>query len=113
MEEGKYKISDEVIKYIHSQLIQHPTGDGVKRAKFILNNKYLTEIDLKRIKHDLENPTDKIQFELAGGDLMLGEANKILDSIRTGNNNSTDIRRDSTINMTLGLHAQQNPDVKK
>lgn len=106
-----YKISDEVVNYIRSILNAHPIGDGVRRAKFIINNRNLTYQALKRIKHDLENANNKIQYALAGGDLMLSEINKTLGIERAGANISVDVKRDSNINVNSAVHAQQNPRI--
>jgi len=106
-----YKISDKVINYIRSILTAHPTGDGVRRAKFIINNRDLTYQSLKRIKHDLENSVDKIQYALAGGDLMLAEINAILGAERNGVNISQNTGSEAKINVNTATHAQQNPRI--
>jgi hypothetical protein len=103
-----YKIPDNILSFINSELIKHPTGDGVRRAKFILKNRILTKDAIKRIKHDFSSISDNISYNLAGGQLMLNFINNILNSATTQNNISNNVKRDSNINVNSAVHAQQN-----
>ncbi len=109
-----YEIHDDILKHISNELIKHPTGDGVRRAKFILRNKVLTKLDLERIKHDFKiiNDGNKIAYELAGGNLMMIVINKILNSESNNNKLSKEIKQDSNVNVNSAIHAQQNPRIR-
>ena len=109
----RYKIHEDILNHISNELIKHPTGDGVRRAKFILNNKILTLSDIKRIKHDfkLVDENNKIAYELAGGNLMMIVINKILNSKTTNNELSKQVKQDANVNVNSAIHAQQNPRI--
>jgi 8-oxo-dGTP diphosphatase len=102
-----------VIKYIQTVLVSNPTGEGVKRAKFIVRNGVLTYQELKGLKHlfDTFNPqTDsKAQYALAGGDLMKAFIEKTLQSERDGVEKSKEIKRDMTVDVNLGTKPYQTP----
>jgi 8-oxo-dGTP pyrophosphatase MutT (NUDIX family) len=70
----QYKIPPDILKGIQATLVSNPTGEGVKRAKFMLNNGSITYQAMKRLKNffDYFNPQsgDKMQYALAGGDGM-------------------------------------------
>ena len=81
-----FPIPEKIIKQIKSVMVKHPNAEGVKRAKFIVNNKQLTYQALKRIKHffDNYNPESdgKEKYELAGGVLMRDFIERTLGSNR-------------------------------
>lgn len=106
-----YKIPDKIINYIKSVLVRYPNNDGVRRAKFITNNGKLTYQALKRIKHDLENSTNKIQYALSGGEEMLNYINSLLGIERKNIDISKETKQDSTVDLNLAIHAQQNPEL--
>ena len=110
----RHQIHKDILQHISNELIKHPTGDGVRRAKFILRNKILTKLDLERIKHDFKAVTDenRIAYELAGGDMMMVVINKILNSETANNELSKKVRQDGTVNVNSALHAQQNPNIR-
>ena len=115
----RYKIPDNIINYIQSVLIANPTGSGIRRAKFLINNNgVITFQALTRIKHDLENAGDNIQLEnagdniqykLSGGKYMLGFINSLFASETSGREISNRATQDSDIELNLGTSAQQNP----
>jgi len=107
-----YKIPSEVLKRINSVLVSNPHGEGVKRAKNILKNGYLTYQGMKGLKHffDYYNPeTDKLQYELAGGDLMKSFVERTLNQDRDGVERSDRIKRDLSVDVNLGTKASQMP----
>jgi len=109
----RHEIHKDILQHISNELIKHPTGDGVRRGKFILRNKILTKKDLERIKHDFKSVTseNKIAYELAGGDMMMIVINKILNSEIANNELSKEVRQDSNVNVNSALHAQQNQKI--
>jgi len=70
----KYPVPEEILKNIEFSLHKYSgNNDGIKRAKFIKNNKSCTYQMLKGLKNffdHAENIKNKEQYELAGGDLM-------------------------------------------
>jgi hypothetical protein len=108
-----YSVSPDVLKVIQTALISNPNGEGVKRAKYILKNGAVTYQELKRLKNffDYFNPEtgDKIQYALAGGDIMKQFIETTLNQDRAGVNRSKDIRQDMNVDVNLGTKAFQTP----
>lgn len=92
-----YKIPNSVINGINSALIKYPTGDGVRRAKFLVKNKEITYQSLKRLKNFFDyfdkNDSNEIkQYYLAGGKNMKNFVEGILKSERDSTEKSNEIR---------------------
>jgi 8-oxo-dGTP pyrophosphatase MutT (NUDIX family) len=108
-----YKLPLNVLKHIQTTLVSNPNGEGVKRAKFMLKNGVVTYQVLKRLKNffDYFNPQsdDKMQYELAGGDLMKQFVDITLNADRHAVESSKKIKQDMTANPNSELHAYQTP----
>jgi len=107
-----YRIPSEVLKRINNVLVSNPHGDGVKRAKNILRSGSITYQNLKRLKnfYDYYNPeTDKLQYELSGGDLMKSFVERTLNADRDAVERGDEIKRDTSVDVNLGVDAQQSP----
>ena len=83
------------------------SGEGVKRAKFLVKNGYATYQMLKRIKNFFDNfdqTTDSLQeYELSGGENMRNFINHTLEADRSNVQRSKEIKRPLRPNMKLGL----------
>lgn len=101
-----YRIPPEVLKGIQASLVSSPTGEGVKRAKFMVNNGYLTYQAMKRILHDLPK-MDSTQYALAGGESMKNFIETTLNQDRAGVQRSKNLRRDVTANPNSELKPYQ------
>jgi 8-oxo-dGTP diphosphatase len=101
-----FSVPPDVIKYIQTVLVSSPTGEGVKRAKFIVKNGVLSYQELKGLKHffDTFNPQtgNKTQYELAGGNLMKSFVDSKLNSERAAVERSKEVNRDAHVNVNLG-----------
>jgi 8-oxo-dGTP pyrophosphatase MutT (NUDIX family) len=108
-----FSVPPDVLKYIQTVLVSTPTGEGVKRAKFIVKNGVLTYQELKGLKHffDTFNPQtgNKAQYALAGGDLMKAFVEKTLQAERDAVDRGKEIKRDMTVDVNLGTKAYQTP----
>ena len=106
-----YKIPENIINYIRKHIINHPSGEGIKRAKFIVKNGQMTYQALKRLKNffDYNKPDagNSQQYELAGGDLMKGYVESMLGSDRAAVERSKEIKQDMTADPNSELHAYQ------
>ena len=106
----KYRIPDPIINKIKARLVASPSGEGVKRAKTIVNNGVITYQNLKRIKNffDYFNPEngDPNQYELAGGQDMRNWIEQTLNSDRNATNTAKDAKRDVSNNTMADTHAQ-------
>jgi len=107
-----YRIPPEVLKGVQTALVSNPQGEGVKRAKFMLKNGYLTYQAMKRLKNffDYFNPQtgDQNQFALAGGQAMKAFIETSLNQDRAGAQRSKEARRDTAMPQTADLKAFQN-----
>ena len=94
----KYKIPEKILNHIKKVLILNPNGIGIKRAKFLLNNKEITYQTLKRLKNFFDyfvsNGKNDIQYELAGGVLMKNFVESTLNSDRNAVKMSKNIKQD-------------------
>jgi len=103
-----YRIPPDVLKGIQTTLISNPNGEGVKRAKFMLKNGILTYQALKRLKNffDYFNPEtgDKMQYALAGGNLMRNFIETSLNQDRNAVKTSKNVRRE--------MHADVNSELR-
>ena len=107
LKDKQYRLPSEVLKGIQTVSVSNPQGEGVKRAKFMLNNGYMAYQALKRLKNffDYFNPQtdDPTQFNLAGGQLMKMFIETTLNQDRNAVKTSTDVRRDTTNDMNSEL----------
>jgi 8-oxo-dGTP pyrophosphatase MutT (NUDIX family) len=105
----QYQLPSDVIKFIQATLVSNPSGEGVKRAKFMLKNGSVTYQVLKRLKNffDYFNPqTDsKIQYALAGGDLMRNFIETTLNTDRNAVKVNKNVTRDMTVNTNSDVNA--------
>lgn len=97
-----FKIPPEILKIVQTTLISNPTGEGVKRAKFMLKNGVLTYQSLKRLKNFFDyfnvQTGDKTQYALSGGDSMRSFVERTLNANRDAVSRGKDVRRDMTTN---------------
>ena len=109
----QYKIPSDVLKGIQMTLITNPQGEGVKRAKFMLNNGAITYQAMKRLKNffDYFNPQtgDKMQYALAGGNGMKQFIEKTLASDRAGVEQSKKVKQIYSVDPMLGTKTAQTP----
>jgi len=108
-----YKIPSDVLKGIQTTLVSNPTGDGVKRAKTLLKNGYITYQAMKRLKNffDYFNPQndDNKQFHFAGGQSMKVFIETTLNAERNAVKTGKEVRRDITTNPNSELMPHQTP----
>ena len=112
-----FKIPPDVLKHVQTYLVSNPTGDGVKRAKFMLKNGSMTYQALKRLKNffDYFNPNtdDKSQYELAGGDLMKSFIDRTLNSERDAVKRGDEIKSMYKTDPNLGTKAYKTPKLNE
>jgi 8-oxo-dGTP diphosphatase len=110
-----FSINPEVKTAVETALISHPTGKGVKRAKFILRNGVLTYQELKGLKNFFDTfdtntePDKNVQYALAGGDLMKAFIEGKLQSERVAVKRGEKIKQDMTVDPNLGTKPYQTP----
>lgn len=101
-----YSVPPDVLKYVQTVLVSNPTGEGVKRAKFIVKNGVLSYQELKGLKHFFDTfnmqTGNKAQYELAGGNLMKSFVDSKLNSERAAVGRSQEVNRDANVDVNLG-----------
>jgi len=99
---NEYTIPDKILNNINKVLINNPNDEGIKRAKYLLNNKRISYSNLKRLKNffDHYSPTvnSEVQFQLSGGLEMKNWIDSILNSERKSVETSKEIRQDMSDN---------------
>jgi len=97
-----YRIPPDVLQGIQTTLISNPTGEGVKRAKFMLKNGVITYQAMKRLKNFFDyfnsQSGDKMQHALAGGNAMRQFIETTLASDRAGVQMTKNVKQDMTTN---------------
>jgi len=105
----KYPIPLPIIKELKAKLMSSNdlSGEGVKRAKFLVNNGYATYQMMKRIKNffdHFDQTSDSMQeYELSGGNNMRNFIEHTLEADRHGAKTSKDATSQIHPNMKLGL----------
>jgi ADP-ribose pyrophosphatase YjhB (NUDIX family) len=98
-----FNIPVDILKGVNAALIAHPNGEGVKRAKGLLNNRTITYQSLKRLKNFFDyfttNSGDSRRYELAGGDMMKNFVESTLNANRDATQRSTEIKSDIQTDM--------------
>lgn len=87
LKDNVYDVPNEILEKINSVLttVKDESAHGVQRAKNLCAEKKVTYGQLKRIIHDiktLNKDTDKLRYELYGGELMEKWANTFLNGER-------------------------------
>jgi len=99
----EYIIPENILSNINKALIQFPNDNGIKRAKYLLNNKKISYSNLKRIKNFFDYNTEKTsQYLLYGGDEMKSWVEKLLNSERQSADNTKEIKKDLNIDIDKG-----------
>lgn len=106
--DNKYSVPKEILDDINASYIRYSNMDGSKRAKNILKDKSLTYQQLKRLKNyfdsaDINSP----QYLLAGGNNMKTFIERTLNDERDRVAKSTDLRRDTNIDLNNTLKTQE------
>jgi 8-oxo-dGTP pyrophosphatase MutT (NUDIX family) len=113
----QYSVPPEVLKSLQATLITNPTGEGIKRAKYMLKNGSVTYQELKRLKNffDYFNPEtqNKMQYALAGGDLMKQFIETTLNRDRAAVKTSKEVKQDMNVNPMLGTQSYQTPQLNE
>jgi 8-oxo-dGTP diphosphatase len=99
---NEYTIPDKILTSINVALINNPNDEGIKRAKYLLNNKKLSYSNLKRIKNFFDHYSPAInseaQFQLNGGVKMKNWIDSVLNTERKSVETSKEVRQDMSDN---------------
>jgi len=110
-----FTIPDNVFNYINKVFmgLEDKSIDGTQRAKNLLRTKKVSYPQIKRIIHDLENMDNtSLQYNLAGGDVMLDWGKNYLNGERqTIKNNKKSRKRADNIGQINDI--RKNPYLSK
>jgi 8-oxo-dGTP diphosphatase len=108
-----YRIPPDVLKQVQTALVSNPTGDGVKRAKFLLKNGSITYQDMKRLKnffdHFDQQSGNMAQYSLAGGGPMKSFIETTLASERNAVRQGREVKQEANVDPNLGTKPFQTP----
>jgi len=108
--DNTYPIPKEILRHINTKLYSLSDKEGIKRAKNLLKSKSVSYQELKRLKNffdhfDVEKNNVE-QFELAGGQLMRGWVDHMLDTqrdlIKTKEKSLSSVKPDLHHDLSLG-----------
>jgi 8-oxo-dGTP pyrophosphatase MutT (NUDIX family) len=105
----KYPIPLPIVEKLKAKLMSNDgaSGDGIKRAKFLVHNGYATYQMMKRIKnffdHFDQEKNSLQEFELSGGEDMRNFIEHSLNTDRDGINRSKELNRSTNPDMMRGL----------
>lgn len=108
----KYPIPLPIIGELKAKLMTNSdiTGEGVKRAKFLVKNGYATYQMMKRIKNFFDHfdmdEDSKQEFELSGGEKMRNFIESSLNTDRDGIDRSKELQRPSNPDLMVDLKPQ-------
>ena len=108
----QYRIPPEVLKGIQTALVSNPNGEGVKRAKFMIKNGYLTYQAMKRTLHDFGG-MDTTQYALAGGQPMKAFIETTLNQDRNAVETGKHAREDMPPSPYQDFKPQQVPSLNE
>jgi len=101
--DNKYHVPEKITKFLKAQIYNYPNSEGIKRAKFLADNRFITYQTLKRLKNffDNFNPEENTQeqYNLSGGRMMQFFVDQTLNSERDKVKRSTTAKRDTGIPM--------------
>jgi 8-oxo-dGTP pyrophosphatase MutT (NUDIX family) len=108
-----FKLPPNILSTVQSALMSTGTGNGVKRAKYLLKNGNITYQNLKRLKNyfDYFDPTKDSgeEYNLAGGNAMKEFIDVTLGRERNAVDKSKEIKQDMSVDVNQGLKPEGNP----
>lgn len=106
-----YPIPKEILNKINAKIYTNPTGNGIKRAKGLVNSGNISYEQMKRLKNFFDNfndqTTSRDEFEYAGGEDMRNFINSQLGSERDRTSRSKEAKKPTMVMAnSLDLRAQ-------
>ena len=96
LKNDKYSIPEPLLELLKNNLSSLGKNEkGYSRCDTIVNDGYITYSQAKKLKHELENDLEGIEYETVGGEDMLNFINSSLDDRRSGVYKSKKIRQNS------------------
>ena len=96
LKNDKYNIPDELLDKLKSNLSSlNKTDKGYDRCGTMVKDGYVTYPQAKKLKHELENDLENVEYETVGGEDMLNFINSSLGDRRDGVYKSKKIRQNS------------------
>jgi len=96
LKNDKYSLPESLINLLKNNLSSLTKKDkGYDRCNTMVNDGYVSYPQAKKLKHELENELEDIEYETVGGEDMLNFINSSLDDRRDGVYSSKKIRQNS------------------
>jgi hypothetical protein len=96
LKNDKYSLPESLINLLKNNLSSLTKKDkGYDRCSTMVNDGYVSYPQAKKLKHELENDLEDIEYETVGGEDMLNFINSSLDDRRNGTYRSKKIRQNS------------------
>jgi|TARA_R110000803_G_scaffold95652_1_gene163734 hypothetical protein len=96
LKNDKYSLPESLINLLKNNLSSLTKKDkGYDRCDTMVNDGYVSYPQAKKLKHELENELEDIEYETVGGEDMLNFINSSLDDRRNSVYNSKKIRQNT------------------
>ena len=96
LKNDKYSIPEPLLELLKNNLSSLGKNEkGYNRCNTIVNDGYITYPQAKKLKHELENDLEGIEYETVGGEDMLNFINSSLNDRRNGVYKSKKIRQNA------------------
>ena len=96
LKNDKYSIPEPLLELLRNNLSSlNKNEKGYSRCNNIVNDGYITYSQAKKLKHELENDLEGIEYETVGGEDMLNFINSSLDERRGNVYKSKKIRQNA------------------
>ena len=96
LKNDKYSLPESLINLLKNNLSSLTKKDkGYDRCDSMVNDGYVSYPQAKKLKHELENELEDIEYETVGGEDMLNFINSSLDDRRNSVYNSKKIRQNT------------------
>ncbi len=96
-----YPIPKEILNKINAKIYTNPTGNGIKRAKGLINSGNISYEQMKRLKNFFDNfdiqRNSKDELDCAGGEEMRQFINQKLGSERDRTSRSKEIKKPTMV----------------
>ena len=96
LKNDKYPIPEPLLELLKNNLSSLGKNEkGYSRCNTIVQDGYITYPQAKKLKHELENDLEGVEYETVGGEDMLNFINSSLDNRRKGVYKSKKIRQNA------------------
>ena len=96
LKDDVYTLPDNLLELLQTSISDlNPNDKGYSRCNSLVDDGSLTHSQAKKLKHELENELEGVEYDVVGGDEMLDFINLTLENRRKNTHNSKKIRQNA------------------